>query len=76
MFAIESNLQKKNLIWQLRWMVDYGGTFIAKILFLYLSEMNILGLKFSCKNSHLSAHKMKQKFVSNFCFIKVCFIFY
>ena len=37
-------------------MVDYGGTFIAKILFLNFSDMNILGIKFSCKNSHFSAH--------------------
>jgi len=35
-------------------MVDYGGTFIEKILFLYFSDMNILGLKFSCKNIKLT----------------------
>jgi len=28
-------------------MVDYGGTFIAKILFYYFSDMNILGLIYS-----------------------------
>ncbi len=31
-------------------MVDYGGTFIANILFQYLSDINILVLKFSCTN--------------------------
>jgi hypothetical protein len=39
-------------------VVDDGGTFIVKILIKYFSDMNILGLKFSCKNSNFSAHKI------------------
>ena len=59
----------RSQFWRVRWMVDYGGAFIAKILFWYFSDMNILGLKFSCKNSHFSAHKIIKVTVNSKWFI-------